>query len=142
MDILRRETDYAIRALMELGREKKCLSTRQLAVRCEVTIDFMRKIMPRLTQAGIVKPVRGSRGGFCLQRAPREILLQDIIQTMQGAVQVNRCVLSPRRCLRSNRCRFRPVVMLIQRDIEKTLHATSLADILQPERLTAEESTP
>jgi hypothetical protein len=34
------------------------------------------------------------------------------------------------------------VVMLIQRDIEKTLHATSLADILQPERLTAEESTP
>lgn len=48
--------------------------------------------MPRLTKAGIVKSQRGVGGGYALARQPQDISLLDVIEAIEGHIQLNRCL--------------------------------------------------
>jgi len=75
---IRRETDYALRAIavMVSHRENgRALSTSSLTELCASSVDMMRKVMLKLAGAGIVKSSRGRNGGFVLARRPERISL-------------------------------------------------------------------
>ena len=69
MPIIRRETDYALRALTRLALDGGSLAVSTLAEEEDVPPEFLRKIMQRLNQAGIVESSQGPFGGYRLARA-------------------------------------------------------------------------
>ena len=79
MDILRRNTDYALRLMVSLAREygKGALATRTLAEDEDVSYQLACKLMQRLHAAKLVESCMGPKGGFRLSRKPADISIRE-----------------------------------------------------------------
>ncbi len=67
---LTREADYAVRTMLEVATQPSgaLTTTKQVSRRRIVPLPFVRKIVPRLTAAGLLRTRRGRCGGMMLAR--------------------------------------------------------------------------
>nr|MBO2500959.1 Rrf2 family transcriptional regulator [Acidimicrobiia bacterium] len=79
-----RRTDYATRAVLALAISNSVLNSQALAERVRVPESFMKQIMMRLRDAGVVRSVRGPSGGYRLNHAPSEITLGRVVRIFEG----------------------------------------------------------
>lgn len=128
MDIVRRNTDYALRAMIHLARNfgTTAVSTRAIADGEDVSYQLACKLMQRLNNAGLVKSSMGPKGGFALSRDPRKINLLEIIVAVQGPVSVNRCLAEGIGCDRKPECPASEVLEGLQKHIESYLKKATL----------------
>ncbi len=129
MEIIHRNTDYAVRALVALNAERRVMSASSLAERDGVPVDFLRKIMQLLKDAGIVESVRGPFGGYRLSRAPAGITLYEIIKAVQGPLCMNVCFADPKACKNSDSCGLRCRLADIGAELKSYLEKITLAQI-------------
>jgi Rrf2 family iron-sulfur cluster assembly transcriptional regulator len=61
-----RTAHYAVRALAELHRRGTAMSSVRMAAETGIPPAYLRKVLGRLAQAGIVAGARGHRGGYRL----------------------------------------------------------------------------
>jgi Rrf2 family protein len=93
--------NLAIHAMTYLAsqKESKPVSTAQVAENYGVSEAHLSKVFQRLTKAGLVKSIRGPRGGFILANNPALITLREIYETMDGPLsRKNHCLLGKRTC--------------------------------------------
>lgn len=131
--MITRETDYAIRAAMALasgtGR-----SAAALACATQVPYPFLRRVLARLTAAGLVVSVRGRAGGVRLARPARAITLLDIAQAVDpDAITLNRCLEAAGTCAREAGCRAHVALARVQRDLRQALRAVNIHDLTKPQ---------
>lgn len=133
MDLIRRDTDYAMRALAYLAEHQTegAVPTRALAQTQDIPPDFAHKIMGRLTRAGLVESRMGARGGFVLARDAEDITLLQVVEAMQGPVAVRKCLLGYDICPRRRSCQLSSRLHHIQRALVDLLRDSTLADILR-----------
>ena len=80
-----RRTDYASRAVLALAMaDPESLKLDEIAEVTASPPSVLEQVMPTLRAAGIVRSVRGPRGGYRLNRAPGDITLERIIRLFQG----------------------------------------------------------
>jgi len=65
------------------------LSSSQLATTVPTNPAFIRAVLSRLREAGIVRCVRGKLGGSTLARAPAEISLLQVYRAIEGEALLN-----------------------------------------------------
>ena len=131
MAIVKRETDYALRALAKLGRTRDFLSVSALAQDEDVPEVFLRKIMQRLHAAGIVESRQGPFGGYRLARPPEQITLLDLVETVQGPLVMNECFAAEETCGRTETCPFRSRLAEVQVELNAKLDKMTLAEIVR-----------
>jgi Rrf2 family transcriptional regulator, iron-sulfur cluster assembly transcription factor len=87
---LTRQSEYGLKGLIYLAKksDKKAVLTSEVSAAQNIPPSFLNKIFQKLVRAGILKSYRGYRGGFALARAPREITLRRIIETLEGPVDL------------------------------------------------------
>jgi Rrf2 family transcriptional regulator, cysteine metabolism repressor len=78
---------YAIMATIELAKQDGSipLQAKVIARRQGLPARFIEQILQRLKQAGIVRSLRGSQGGYTLAQDPRQISLADLVNSMNGS---------------------------------------------------------
>jgi len=132
MDILRRNTDYALRAMVNLARHrgKELMSARQLASDGAFPYQISCKILQKLHKAGLVESCMGQRGGFRLSREPSEITLMEIIEIFQGGIRLNRCLLGGEGCELQPECPISVRLESLQRYIDGYFGGITLEEIL------------
>jgi Rrf2 family protein len=89
-----RQADYAVRAILylaELGPDEKA-ATSQIAEEKDIPLSFLAKIIAQLSVAGLLQTMRGARGGVTLARSPNEISLLEVVEAIDGPMQLNECV--------------------------------------------------
>ena len=123
------ESDYAIRIVDCLAVEKKRMDAKAIAQQTEVTLRFALKILRKLVSAGIVQSYKGSLGGYELAKAPGEITLRDVIETIEGTYVFSRC-LRDGSCLRmgKDRCKFSRTFISITDYVRDSLSRVTFAD--------------
>lgn len=133
MDILRRNTDYALRLAVSLAAHSGdgALSTRTLAETEDVSYQLACKLMQRLHAAGLVESDMGPRGGFRLSRSPGQIAIIEVIEAIQGPLRLNRCLLGPGVCGRHESCGVRAKIGELQKQMDDYLRRVSLAELVQ-----------
>jgi Rrf2 family iron-sulfur cluster assembly transcriptional regulator len=137
MDIVRRNTDYALRIMIHLARcdGYESVSCRTISDRQVVPYQLSCKLMQKLHGAGLVKSCMGVKGGFQLNKHPSKISLLDIIETVQKPVCLNRCVLSVSSCSRKKVCTVRPKLTKLQNYISNYLAQISLAELAEGSKI-------
>ncbi|MBN1361388.1 MAG: Rrf2 family transcriptional regulator [Sedimentisphaerales bacterium] len=135
MDILRRNTDYALRLAVHLAghADDGALSTRVLAQNEEVSYQLACKLMQKLHAAGLVESDMGPKGGFRLSRAPADIAIVEVIEAIQGPLLLNRCVLAGA-CPRQEDCAVRAKIGELQERMDEYLRSVTLAELAQKSR--------
>lgn len=131
MDILRRNTDYALRMMVNLARnyQKGPESTRSLANAEEVPYQLACKLMQRLSNTGFVESCMGARGGYRLAGKPSDISILDVIEAIQGPVSVNRCLLNVNSCSRQGNCPITARLKGLQENLNSYLSGVKLEEL-------------
>ena len=132
MEIIRRETDYALRCLLYLGNleDGAVASSKIIAKDQGLPYELLRKIFQRLTSAGLVSSIRGKQGGFKLAVPPRDITIKRVLEAVQGPVAVNRCVNDDKWCPNQAACQFHEGICELQEKISALLAGSNLEDFL------------
>ena len=133
MNLIRQDTDYALRliTLLASNKEKTSLPTKFLAEQGQVPYVFACKILQRLHEAGLIESVMGPKGGYYLGKETKDIALLDVIAAVQGPVSINMCAGNKETCERKNDCPITNKLGQLQEHIEKFLGNLSLEDILK-----------
>jgi Rrf2 family transcriptional regulator, cysteine metabolism repressor len=127
MDIIRRNTDYALRAAVELAGRfgGEPVSTKEIADNQQIPYQLACKLMQRLHNAGIVKSEMGPSGGFVLCKNPSKITVRRLVEIIQGPVRLNNCKL----CQLSRCCNISPELTRLQGKINEFLDGLTLRQL-------------
>lgn len=133
MDILRRNTDYALRLAVNLARRhgEASLSTRVLAEAEDVSYQLACKLMQKLHKAGLVESDMGPKGGFRLSRAPELVPILEVIEAIQGPLRLNRCLLGDGVCERQESCPVREKLGRLQEQMDGYLTKVTLGELVK-----------
>ncbi len=131
MDVIRRNTDYAMRLAAALVKNygKPPVSARQLAETCDVSYELACKLLQKLSAAKLVKSTMGANGGFELAGEPAKISLYQVVSAVQGDICLNRCVPEAKKCPGGQKCKIRKNLIVLQRYIDEYLKNIKLDEI-------------
>ena len=131
MEITRR-CDYACRIIRAAYQQKDSFcSIAQVAQEEDIPYSFARSIQHELVKAGILKTSRGARGGLMLNCDPTQTTLKEVVEAVQGPVNIAPCSLDPEYCLRSNSCSFNVAWCGLDALIDSYLSSITLFDLFE-----------
>jgi Rrf2 family protein len=134
-----RQADYAVRAVLYLARlgmtERAATST--VAEEQRIPPSFLAKIISQLSIAGLLHTSRGARGGVTLAREPKDISLLEVIEAIDGPIQLNECVGEDGLCSFDDECTLRPVWTEAQNELVNRLRGTSFAQLMEQGKVLA-----
>lgn len=124
---------YGTRALVDIaehhGNGPVCL--RDIAHRQKVSQPYLEQLILLLKAAGLVRSIRGARGGFILARDPAEISMMEVMTTLGWEAKVVDCVGDPGSCSRADACGMRNFWCRLSDAVSKVVSSTTLADLVQ-----------
>ncbi|MDA9616320.1 Rrf2 family transcriptional regulator [Candidatus Pelagibacter sp.] len=84
---------YAVMALADLAKFNSVnpVSLRDISLRQGISLDFLEQIFFKLKKYNIVKSIRGSNGGYILNKEPEKIKLANILSAVDEEVKTVQC---------------------------------------------------
>ena len=123
------KTTYGLLALLELAnvqaRDER-LQVAEIAARQAIPERYLEQMMAILRRAGLLRSIRGARGGFQLARPADQISLLEVIQCLEGAG-----VSPPAAAPSTERQVIEQLAAELRQQRLARLAATSLADLLE-----------
>ena len=95
------EADYALRIVDTLARSPDRMKAKAISEIACVTLRFSLKILRKLTACGIVRSYQGVYGGYELAKPMEEISVYEVLESIDGPLMLNRCVLESGTCNRT-----------------------------------------
>ena len=127
---------YGLRILIDLATHDpgKPRLIRDIAQSQQISEKYISRLVISLRRAKLVRSVRGINGGFHLAKAPEQITLLEILETMEGPISVVDCVRSPEKCKRQSLCPARDIWQKLNDGIRELTAQITLDDILNAYR--------
>ncbi len=84
---------YAVMALVDLARFDNInpVSLRDISLRQGISLDYLEQIFFKLKKNEIVKSIRGTQGGYVLNKNPNDIKLTNIFHAVDEKVKTVQC---------------------------------------------------
>lgn len=126
-----RKGDYAIRGMVCLAGkpEDEFSLLGNIAESTDVPKALLAKIFQQFGKVGLVHSARGAGGGFTLARPAEKISLLEIIEAVEGPIQLNRCLIAGGVCGRDAVCTVHPVWRGVQESMRSVLGGISLKQL-------------
>jgi Rrf2 family transcriptional regulator, cysteine metabolism repressor len=128
---------YAIRFMLELSLrfdDPNPVAMSVVAKRASISKPYLDQLAMALRHANLIRGRAGRRGGYVLSRAPKDILLREIVEAVIGEVNVTECVADPGVCARSEFCACRQVWQEINTRIRSVLDDYTLEELTHHEQ--------
>ena len=125
-------TRYGIRAILELAENhgQGPLQIKIIAQNQDISVKYLEQLMAILKSAGLVRSIRGPKGGYLLAKAPNQIKLSDVFDCLEGPVTTVECVEDKDYCARAADCVARQVWAQVQQAIKNVLQSITLQDLV------------
>jgi Rrf2 family iron-sulfur cluster assembly transcriptional regulator len=131
---------YGVRAVVNLAAaaSNEPISISQIAKKEQLSPEFLEQIFFRLKKAGLIRSIRGPKGGFVLNRKSSEITVKSILDAVGEPLFPAPCTdHGSRPCPRREGCLTSPIWQDFYELIRKHLTGISLKDILENGKTTA-----
>lgn len=125
-------TDYAIRIIGYLAQHNdQLLNSNTIAEQLGITNQYFLKVAISLKEFGFIETEQGRYGGYRLAKDANDITLYDIIETMEGAICINRCLVSDGYCSihATQTCSVHKIMATIQSDIINIMKDVKMSNL-------------
>lgn len=125
-------TDFALRVLMRLAADPaRHRSTEALAGEVGVPRNHLHKIVQDLAEAGLVRTLRGARGGVMLAKPAQDISVGAVVRRLERGQALVECFRADGgACCLAPECRLRGALWRAREAFLTALDATALADCI------------
>ena len=106
----------------------KMVSTREIASRLHVSAAHLSKVLQRLARAGLVRSIRGPKGGFSLGKPADEITLLDVYESIEGPLVPSKCLLDAQICS-GEKCILGGLLETVDKQVRDYLAETRLSEL-------------
>jgi Rrf2 family protein len=128
---LTRAADYASRVMVHLAGlpagARASLPT--LAEAVDVPEQFLSKVLQMLGRSGLIQSQRGPSGGFELAADPERMSVLDVVEAVEGPIQLNLCLGPGAGCARKSRCAVHLVWQEAQEALVAVLRKATIAGL-------------
>jgi Rrf2 family transcriptional regulator, iron-sulfur cluster assembly transcription factor len=134
-------TRYGTRMLLDLAEFGLNGPVRisDIAARQVISIKYLEKLTRPLKRAGLIKSVRGSKGGHQLAKDPREVTMSEIVRALEGDFQLVKCWDENSCCPRMSACRTSRLWGEVSGALNEKLSSISLLDLLCDSKRSSED---
>ncbi|NPB08728.1 MAG: Rrf2 family transcriptional regulator [Thermodesulfobacteria bacterium] len=105
-----------------VGRPKR---VKEIAKRLRASEAHLAKVLQNLARAGLLKAVRGPKGGYELARPPEEITLLEIFEVVHGPLEDQRCLFKEPLCS-GERCILGDLLQKVNQAVKDHFSQTNL----------------
>jgi Rrf2 family iron-sulfur cluster assembly transcriptional regulator len=131
------KAQYAVRAMVDLSlySEGRPVSLKEISRREEIPLNYLEQLFYRLKKGSIVESVRGPGGGYVLARQSSQILVGDIVTTVEEPLSPVACLDEGGKvCSRISRCVTHDVWKGLGERIRGFLDSITLEDLTRDAR--------
>lgn len=124
---------YALRIMIDLAEHNtgKFIPMKDVAARQGVSLKYTTRILPVLTQAGLIEGVHGKGGGYRLVREPKDYPVAEIIRLTEGGLEPVSCPeLCGEKCDKAGECRTLTMWKEANELINKYFEGVSIAELM------------
>ena len=131
------KTRYALRAMFELAKRHGQGPVRisDIAEKQAIPARFLEGILNQLRQAGLLRSIRGARGGYEMVEQPSQVSVGDMIRVIEGPIAPTACINdeNPEDCPLFGDCVFLPLWKRAAEALNEVYDGTSFADLVEME---------
>ena len=135
---------YGARAMLELALHygDGPVLVKDIARSQEISRRYLEHLIVSLQAAGLVKTIRGAKGGCVLAKLPSEIKLGEVVEALEGSVAPANCVDDSKLCPRVKLCVTHDIWVKMKEAIVNVLNSVTLEDMVvwQKEKLEGSET--
>jgi Rrf2 family transcriptional regulator, iron-sulfur cluster assembly transcription factor len=131
---LSRKTLLALEAVIDIAfnARPEPVQAKEITARQGVPQRYLEQVMQQLVRAGVLKGVRGPRGGYRLARERRRISVGDIVRVAESIEDTEHEDAAPRSELGARI--VTPLIERLQEEVMARLDAVSIEDLCQRAR--------
>ncbi|HDH97612.1 MAG TPA: Rrf2 family transcriptional regulator [Deltaproteobacteria bacterium] len=105
------------------------ITIKEMAEITQASEAHLSKVFQRLAKSGLVRSIRGPKGGFELAKSPEEITLLDIYKAIEGKITTDTCFLQSGTPCPFGTCIFGNLVEDLTQQFMEYLDKTTLYDL-------------
>jgi len=115
----------------------------QVAQLYGISANHLAKVINQLSRAGYIRSIRGIGGGIELARPAEDIVLGEVVESLEGNLHLLECVTTDNVCAIQSFCKLKGVLAEAERVQLEYLNSVTLADVIPTRRqLNSVDSTP
>jgi Rrf2 family transcriptional regulator, nitric oxide-sensitive transcriptional repressor len=122
--------EYALRAVVYLASQSpEARTTEQIATATKVPKPYLSKVLQGLVRNGVVHSQRGIGGGMTLVKAPRDLTILEVVNSVEPIERIRECPLG----LESHGVHLCPLHRRLDdamASVERAFDSTTLAEVL------------
>ena len=122
---------YGVKAMVELAlnQGKDPISIKTISKRQNISEYYLEQLFAQLRKAKLIISIRGAQGGYVLGREPKDITVADVINVVEGPVEISSCINNDD-CTNSDGCVTRLLWEKIKKSIDEVMTSISLQDMV------------
>lgn len=122
---------YGVKAMVDLAIHygEAPVSIKSISQRQNISEYYLEQLFSSLRKAKLIKSIRGAQGGYVLNKLPEEISVADVIDVLEGPIEISDCV-EGAICHNVDCCATRLLWQKIKTSIEEVTNSVTLKDIV------------
>lgn len=130
MQLINKNIDYAVRALLYLALQKERLvPSREIAEKEGIPLQFIRRILQALKKGGYIITKEGVQGGHRLQQAADAISVRQVIELFHGTFALSECMFRKKLCPNRGKCVLRKRIKAIEKTVADEFNGITIATL-------------
>lgn len=131
------KSTYGLRAMVNIacGSQKGSTSIMDISKREGISVSYLEQLLNKLRREGLVKSIRGPKGGYVLSKDPARITVGDVVRTLEGDISPVYCITSKKTfkniCRIEKRCVTKDVWARLAKAIDDCLESMTLEDLCE-----------
>ena len=124
---------YGTRMLLDLAQNggNGPVRVSEIASRQGISVKYLEKLTRILKKAGLIRSMRGSKGGHLLAKPPADISMGEIVRALEGDLNLVTCWTERTSCPRLKTCATSKLWQEVSKALLERLDAMSLEELLK-----------
>ena len=127
---------YGTRMMLDLAEHynEGPVQIGHIAKRQDISVKYLEQLIIPLKRAELIQSVRGPKGGHLLAKPPREISVGEVVEVLEGGIDLSVCVGDADACGKSKECLIRATWEEATKAMYRKLDSVSLLKVIKSKK--------